>query len=150
MVVPAALDRINEVLMAINRVGIGAVVAYEEIIFLCMLFVLLRFGKSMWSTSPRSDVPPASWKELGFLVAFAVLAVAIDSSALLTLEMVKMAKVKTLEYALVIVPAQVLVGLILASKAQWKWEAASHFQEGDHEACGDGSGGREERGLRPS
>jgi hypothetical protein len=122
LVSKAALDRINEALMAINRVGIGAVVAYEEIIFLFMLFALLRFGKSMWSTSPRSDVPPASWKERVFLFAFAALAVAIGSSALRTLEMVKMARVKTLEYALVIMPAQVLVGLILASKAQWKWE----------------------------
>jgi hypothetical protein len=35
LVSKAALDLINEALMAINRVGIGAVVTYEEIIFVC-------------------------------------------------------------------------------------------------------------------
>ncbi len=118
----AALDGMNSVIMAVNRVLSVAHILYQGIYFLCILYALLRFKESTKPCSLRSDGPRMSWRERFFLVAFAIAGVVIGSGALHSLEVVEMARVKTLEYVLVIVPAQVLMGLKLASKVQWKRE----------------------------
>jgi len=111
----AALDGFNNVLMQINRVLFGAHIVWQAAQFLITLYLVLRFTTDFWS---RSDTSHTSWRERSLLVASAALSVVIGSGALHTLELAEMAKVKMLEYGMVIVPAQVLVGLRFASKVQ--------------------------------
>jgi hypothetical protein len=118
----SALEGINGVLMAVNRVLFGAHLLYQGIHFFCILYVLFVFRENMKSFSLRSAGQRTSWKERFFLVTSAVAAVMIGSAALHTLDAVEMVKVKTVEYGLVLVPAQILIGLRLASKVQRKRE----------------------------
>jgi hypothetical protein len=111
----AALDGFNNVLMEINRVLFGAHIVWQAAQFFITLYLVLRFRKDFTS---ESDAPHTSWKERFFLVASAVASVVVGSGGLYTLELAEMAKVKTLEYGMVIVPAQILVGLRFASKVQ--------------------------------
>jgi hypothetical protein len=111
----AALDGFSNVLMQINRVLFGAHIVWQAAQFLITLYLVLRFTQNHGS---RSETPHTSWRERSILVASAAISVVIGSGALHILELAEMAKVKTLEYGMVVVPAQVLVGLRFASKIQ--------------------------------
>ncbi|KAF7512094.1 hypothetical protein GJ744_002807 [Endocarpon pusillum] len=114
----SVLDSMNMVLLALNQVMCAAHVIYQAAQFVAMLYIVLRFKKA----SLQADVLYTSWKERSFLVASVLATVGLGSGALHTLELAELARVKTLEYGLVVVPAQILVGLRLASMVQRKKE----------------------------
>jgi hypothetical protein len=118
----SVLDGINSVLMAVNRVFYGACLLYQGIHFFSILYALFVFRENMESFSLRSVGQRTIWKERSFLVGSAVAAVVIGFGALRTLDAVEIMKLKMLEYSVVIVPTQVLIGLRLAWKVQRKRE----------------------------
>lgn len=115
----SAFDSMNVVLLVLNQVMCGAHALYQAAQFIAMLYVVLRYNKNF---TMRADVSHTSWKQRSFLVASALATVALGSGALHTLELAELARVKTLEYGLVIVPAQIVIGLRFASKVQRKKE----------------------------
>ena len=115
----SAFDTMNVVLLALNQVMCGAHVIYQAAQFMAMLSIVLRFKKT---SSLRTEISYTSWKERSFLVASVLATVALGSGALHTLELAELARVKTLEYGLVVVPTQILVGLRFASMVQRKKE----------------------------
>lgn len=114
----SVFDSMNMVLLVVNQVMCGAHVLYQAAQFMAMLYLVLRFNK----TSLQADVSYTSWKERSFLVASVLATIALGSGALHTLEWAELARVKILEYGLVVVPAQILIGLRFASKVQRKME----------------------------
>lgn len=114
----SVFESVNMVLLVLNQVMCVAHVLYQAAQLIAMLYIVLRFKKA----SLQADVSYTSWKERSFLVASVLATVALGSGALHTLELAELAKVKTLEYGLVVIPAQILVGLRFASMVQRKKE----------------------------
>ena len=109
----STLYDINRVMDTIIQVIYGIRIGWNAILFLLSLFVVLRFRKSFWLETVHT-----SWKERFISIACVAATVVIGSGALHVLEQVGLAKVKSVESHLVIVPAQILVGLWLASIVQ--------------------------------
>jgi hypothetical protein len=118
----SAGETILLVLQLINRVVIGTGVLRCMTEFVCRLYALLVSRSPMSRFSLSTEGERTTWKERIFLLASASLGALSCSWMLYCLKNAGVARVKTLEYYLIFVPAGVTFGLFLGSRLQRRRE----------------------------
>jgi hypothetical protein len=117
MKIASFLKKLNMVLLPISITCCG--ISY--LVSLIQLFVYVDARPVNSLRLPRST--RKNWAVRGLLVAGIVGALAFGYGALHVLEMTELARVKTVEYYVILVPIQINLGILIGSKVQMKIES---------------------------
>jgi hypothetical protein len=120
---PTKLETLARWIQAFNMIWLPFCTAISGLFYVIVLFeafVYVDERRTTFFQAPKNT--KQAWKSRGLMVLGIAMFVALGYGAFSVLEMMELARVKTFEYAAIVVPVQVNMGLMFATKVQQKME----------------------------
>ncbi len=109
-------------IMILNRVIYSIAVTVLMACFISFLYAVLLYKEEVIGFLQRNDSRRTLWRERILLFTTAAMTVLAGLYVHWVMEKTQLGRVKPLEYWLIFLPAEVVVGIMVATKLQRKWE----------------------------